>query len=235
MDRAPAARKRRESKRMENDKRYFIEGLFIIVLSVAAAFFFMWLAGNGNRDDVLYRIRFADSVNGLALGEAVKYRGVDVGTVKAMAIDPDDPRLVRVDVMLRKDAPVKTDTKASMKLKGITGAVFVELSGGNPTAQRLVDATPQGQIPEIPSERSTLTNLMEQLPKILDKFSHMEDHAKKVLNNVDDLATQVKENPQMLIWGKKKDKEKDKEKEEKREAERKAREGTRKGGSASRP
>ena len=120
---------------METDKHYFIEGLFIIGLRVAAAFFFVWLASTGHRDDVLYRIHFAESVSGLALGDPVKFRGVDVGTVKTMAIDAADPRLVQVDVRLRKEAPVKTDTKASLKLKGITGVVFIELNGGSPERQ----------------------------------------------------------------------------------------------------
>ena len=38
---------------MENDKRYFIAGLFIIVLSVGAALIFMWLSGSERRDDVI--------------------------------------------------------------------------------------------------------------------------------------------------------------------------------------
>jgi ABC-type transporter Mla subunit MlaD len=50
---------------MEPDRHYFIEGLFIIGVSVAAAFFAVWLVGTGHRDDVLYRIQFAESVSGL--------------------------------------------------------------------------------------------------------------------------------------------------------------------------
>src|ERR1700716_2288264 len=108
---------------MEADKRYFLEGLFIIGLALAAALAFVWLSKTGHRDDVLYRIHFSESVSGLSLGDPVKFHGVDVGTVKAMAIDAKDPRLVQVDVSLRKDAPVKTDTKARLQLKGITGVV----------------------------------------------------------------------------------------------------------------
>lgn len=114
---------------METDRRYFIEGLFVIGSCIAAALFSMWLIGSGHRDDVLYRIHFADSVNGLAIGDPVKFLGVDVGSVKAIALDPADPRLVQVDIRLRKDTPVKTDTKATLKLKGITGVVFIELDG----------------------------------------------------------------------------------------------------------
>src|SRR5260221_11931823 len=111
---------------METDKHYFIEGMFIIGLSVAAALFAVWLAGKGHRDDVLYRIHFSDSVSGLALGDPVKHRGVDVGMVEAIITDPADPRRVQVDVKLGKDAPVKTETTASLNWKGITGVGFID-------------------------------------------------------------------------------------------------------------
>ena len=191
---------------MENDKRYFVAGLFIIVLSVSAALAFMWLAGSERRDDVMYRIRFNESVSGLAVGEVVKYRGVDVGTVKSLALDASDPRLVEVAVHLRKETPVKTDTKAMLKLKGITGNMFIELNGGLPKSESLVAATKEGDIPEIASEKSSLTNAMEQLPRVIEKFSAVEDQAKKVLKDVSGLTADVKANPSVLIWGPKKDK-----------------------------
>jgi phospholipid/cholesterol/gamma-HCH transport system substrate-binding protein len=198
---------------MEPDKRYFLEGLFIIGLAIAAALAFVWLSKSGQRDDVLYRIHFSESVSGLSLGDPVKFHGVDVGTVKTMAIDSRDSRLVEVDVSLRKDAPVKTDTKASLKLKGITGVVFVELNGGSPEAKRLADATPAGQVPEIPSEKSALTSILDALPTVIEKFSAIESKAQRVLTDVGKAAgtvneaatdikettAKVKENPSLLL------------------------------------
>ena len=175
-------------------------------MSIAAAFAFVWLANAGHRDDVLYRIHFTESVSGLSLGDPVKYRGVDVGTVKSMGIDGADPRRVQVDVKLHKDAPVKTDTRASLKLKGITGTVYIELDGGAPNTKLLVAQTPQGQIPEIASERSTLTTVLDQLPKVADqlpkvieKFSALENQGKKVLSDVGEVTTKVKEDPSLLL------------------------------------
>ena len=200
---------------MEPDKRYFLEGLFIIAFAVGLTFAFIWLAKTGHRDDVRYRIRFAESVSGLALGDPVKLRGVDVGTVRALEIDKDDPRLVQVDVELRKDAPVKTDTKAMLKLKGITGGQYIELDGGTPETQRLADVTPSGKIPEIPYQKSQLTSIVEKIPVILDKFSTIETKAIKVLNDVGqatgsikeaasdvkDTTGRIKENPSLLLKG----------------------------------
>ena len=133
----------------------------------------------GRATTSLYRIHFAESVSGLSRGDVVKYHGVDVGTVKAMTLDAVDPRLVQVDVKLRKEAPVKTDTKATLALKGITGVVYVELNGGTPDAQMLADVTPRGQVPEIPSEKSRLGALLDQLPTRGRKFSALEDKATK--------------------------------------------------------
>lgn len=190
---------------METDKRYFIEGLFIIGLLVGMAFFFVWLANSGKHDDVLYRIHFVESVSGLSLGDSVKFHGVDVGTVREMVLDPDDPRRVQVDVRLRKEAPVKTDTRASLVLKGITGVVYVELNGGSPDAQRLAEVTPPNQIPEIRSEKSRLTTLLDQLPRVVEKFSALEDQASKVVRDVGGITAQIKEDPSVLLRGPKKD------------------------------
>jgi len=184
---------------MESDKHYFIEGLFVIVLSIAVAFVFVWLSRTGNRDDVLYRIRFAESVSGLTLGDPVKFLGVDMGTVETLQVDPDDPHKVLVEVKMRKEAPVKTDTKATLQLKGITGVFFIELNGGSAGARTLVDATPEGQVPEIPSEKSGLTSFLEQLPKLATKFSGIEDQTKKVVEQVGEVTERVKENPSLLL------------------------------------
>lgn len=186
---------------METDRRYFFEGLFIIGFAVAAALCAIWLQKSGNRDDVLYRIHFSQSVSGLSVGDLVKYHGVDVGSVKTIALDSTDPRQVEVDVSLRKDAPVKTDTKATLTLKGITGVVYIELSGGDPEAPELPTTSQDGGIPEIPSERSSLGAIVDKLPKLIDKFSSLGDQAKGVLANVNEATTQIKEHPSQLFWG----------------------------------
>ena len=193
---------------METDKHYFIEGLFIVALLIGAALFSVWLVSSGHRDDVLYRIRFAESVSGLSLGDAVKYRGVDVGTVTAMALDPADPRQVRVDVKLRKEAPIRTDTRATLRLKGLTGTVFIELSGGSVAASSLLAATPAGQVPEIPSEKSSLATIVDELPKLIAKFSAIEERTNKVVADVGGLTSKLKENPSLLIWPSKEKQEK---------------------------
>ena len=184
---------------METDKHYFFEGLFIIGFTIAAAIFAVWLGSPGKHDDVLYRIHFPESVSGLAVGDQVKYRGVDVGTVKSIIIDPDNSRLVQVEVRLRKETPVKTDTRASLALKGITGVIFIELNGGDQAAKTLLAATPEGKIPEIPSEKTGLKAMLDDLPKLVKKFTAIEDQIKKVVTDVGALTDKVKANPSLLL------------------------------------
>jgi len=191
---------------METDKHYFFEGLFIIVLAIGMAIFAVWLGSPGRQDDVLYRVHFRESVSGLTAGDAVKFRGVDAGTVKSISIDPANTRLVVVDLRLRKETPVMTDTRASLEMKGITGVVVIELNGGDPAAKTLLAATPAGQVPEIPSEKTGLKAMLDDLPKLVgkitlvaDKFSALEDQMKKVLTNVGGLTEKVKDNPSLLL------------------------------------
>ena len=195
---------------MESDKRYFIEGLFVIGFSIAVAFFSLWLERTDNKDDVLYRIHFDQSVAGLAPGDPVKFLGVDVGTVETMSVHADDPGRVQVDVKLRKDAPVKTDTKATLKFKGIAGTFYIELDGGSADSRSLVEATPAGQVPEIVSQKSELDTIIEQLPKVITKFSAIEDQTKKVVTDIGQVTNNVKKDPSQLLWGPKKDKNGDK-------------------------
>ncbi|MES2127618.1 MAG: MlaD family protein [Pseudomonadota bacterium] len=184
---------------METDKHYLMEGLFIIGFALAAALFALWLGSPGQRDDVLYRIHFPVSVSGLSVGDPVKLRGVDVGTVKSITNDPDDVRLVQVDVRLRRLTPVKTDTRASLAIKGITGVIYIELSSAGKAATTLLAATPPDKVPEIPFEKSGLLAMLDELPKVVEKFVSIEDQTKKLVGEVGALTSKVKADPSLLL------------------------------------
>ena len=114
-------------------------------------------------------------------------------------IDPDNSRLVLVEIRLRKDTPVKTDTRASLALKGLTGAVFIELSGGDPAAKSLLAVTPADKIPVIPTEKTGLKAMLDELPHLVEKFGALENQVKKVVSNAGALTEKVKANPSLLL------------------------------------
>lgn len=176
------ARQRRKRVRMENERHYFLVGLFVLGGALAIFIFTIWLTA---KDDSLYRqyrIHFAESVSGLSNGSDVKYRGVKVGNVQSIIIDPRDSRLIQVDIQLLKSTPVKRDTKANLKLQGITGVVFIELSGGNPTEPNIA-SDDTNDIPIIPAEQSSLNALIDRVPILLDKVSASVDRFNKLLSD----------------------------------------------------
>jgi phospholipid/cholesterol/gamma-HCH transport system substrate-binding protein len=94
---------------------------------------------------VTYRVNFKGvSVNGLDVGAAVKYRGVEVGEVDRIHVNPDDLDSILVEMKIIRRFPVKTDMAATLMFTGITGSRFVEISGGSPASPEL---PPRGEIP----------------------------------------------------------------------------------------
>ena len=54
-------------------------------------------------------------------------------------------------------------------------------------------------MPEIPSERTGLKAMLEDLPKVVEKFSAIEDQVKKVATGVGALTAKVKDDPSLLL------------------------------------
>lgn len=154
---------------METHKHYFLVGSFVIATIVAALLFTVWLSSEGDGKFKRYQIRFAESVSGLSVSGTVKFRGVNVGTVESIVIDPNDTQLIKVVIKVAESTPIKIDTVASLKMQGITGVVFIELSGGN-SKMALEDAS-NDKIPEIRAQSSAITAVLDKLPEILDRVS----------------------------------------------------------------
>ncbi len=168
---------------METDKHYFMVGSFVLLTLACIVGFVVWITGSYDEGKyTTYRIHFQESVSGLAAGGPVKYRGVMVGKVKSMMIEPENIRLIRVDINILKTTPIRTDTVANLKFAGITGAVFVELTGEDSKAPKLVsdDISPP---PEITAQTSTLNEIMDIMPEILEKVSHIAQQVDKVFND----------------------------------------------------
>jgi len=77
-----------------------------------------------------YSVRFRESVSGLDPGSAVKFRGVQVGTVDHLLIPDDDISSVEVWIAVDRGTPIKGSTRAKISSVGITGLKFVDLIGG---------------------------------------------------------------------------------------------------------
>jgi phospholipid/cholesterol/gamma-HCH transport system substrate-binding protein len=69
-------------------------------------------------------------VAGLNVGDEVRYGGVRVGSVTSLEIDSAPPNTIRVRLRVRRDTPVRTDTRASITQLGLLGQPYLALEPG---------------------------------------------------------------------------------------------------------
>jgi phospholipid/cholesterol/gamma-HCH transport system substrate-binding protein len=167
---------------MESRINYAIVGLFVIVLTAGLLWFAYWLASDGGQEDyVEYHVYMKESVAGLSADAAVKYRGVDVGTVKRMMLDSNNPEQVLLVLRIRRDTPVTTATRATIRFYGVTGLGYVELQGNRRDAPPL--KAKAGKVPVIPSTASTIARLDEGLTGLAGQSAQVLERINRLLSD----------------------------------------------------
>ncbi|QHG92106.1 MCE family protein [Sulfurimonas sp. CVO] len=127
----------------------------------------------------MYAIYFNESVSGLNLDSPVKYRGIDVGKVTALNINPKNPEQIEVLVSILKSTPIKSSTVAQLTSQGITGLSYINLSFGNENAEPII--VQKGEkypvIKTIPSLlikiENTFGNVSINMVEILQRIQHL--------------------------------------------------------------
>ncbi len=167
---------------METRASYILVGSFVLALLAGLFVFTVWVAKIQLEETRQpYYIYFTGSVTGLQEGSPVRYRGIPVGTVTDIRLDPNDVSRVRVTIEVQEGTPIKTDSIASLEVQGITGGAYVQISGGTELSELLRTAHDSG-IPVIPSRPSTLTVFVDAAPQLLNRTLEL-------TNRVADLLT----------------------------------------------
>ncbi|MCP9439761.1 MAG: MCE family protein [Nitrospira sp.] len=124
---------------MEPKVNYILVGLFVAILGAAGLIGVLWLGKMDYRGVYdRYEAYFRESVAGLSEDSTVKYRGVDVGRVRSISLNPDNPEEVRLILDIARGTPIKTDTVAVLETQGLTGLATINLTGGSKDAPPLV-------------------------------------------------------------------------------------------------
>lgn len=152
---------------MEPRVNFTLVGLFVLVLVAALGGAALWL-GEGDYRKVYdrYYAYMGESVSGLSVNSPVKYRGVEVGLVKEIALNPDNPEEVRLTLDIARGTPLKEDTLAVLDSQGLTGLAIVNLTGGSRNSPPLA-AKPDQEYPVIQSGPSLLYRLDTALSRLL--------------------------------------------------------------------
>lgn len=123
---------------MEPKVNYILVGSFVLFLGAAVLTGILWLGKTDYRGSYdRYSAHMQESVAGLSVDSTVKYRGVDVGRVKAIALKSDNPEEVLLTLDIVRGTPIKIDTIAVLETQGLTGLATINLKGGSRDAPPL--------------------------------------------------------------------------------------------------
>jgi len=143
---------------MENRAYALAVGLFTLLLGVGVVFAAMWLTGDTESRDT-YRVESRYPVSGLNVQAPVRFRGVDVGRVESVTIDPVNPRSILIAASVRVGTPITHGTYAKLGSQGVTGLAFLALDDDGDKPQPLSAA--QSETRRIPMRRAYLDELAE--------------------------------------------------------------------------
>ena len=166
-------------------------GAFVLGLGALLVAGLLWLASGGafqTRYD-LYQATEDESVAGLNLNAPVKFNGVDVGKVREIHLDPQNPALVHLLFAIERGTPIKVDTVAVLRTQGLTGIAYVELSGGAREAE-LLRAIPPHRYPVITTRPSLSARLENVLTSVLAKMDDTSASINAILSPANRLAFQ---------------------------------------------
>ena len=187
---------------METRVSYTLVGLFVILLSGAIVVGLFWLAaGIDDTEFYTYRVYTTDSVAGLSANSAVRYKGVAVGRVTYIGLDPDNPEQVELLLDIQKGTPIREGTIATLVSQGITGLANVELSGG--TGTEVLIPTVENPVPVIDSGPSLVTRLEDafnNLSRTLDRVMSEQniDAFGATLANIRDVTDRLAQNDNLV-------------------------------------
>jgi phospholipid/cholesterol/gamma-HCH transport system substrate-binding protein len=150
----------------------FAIGIFVTAGLILAVVAIVWLgASTYFQKGTLFVTYFDESVQGLSADSNVKYRGVNVGTVRAIRVAPDN-KLVEVVMKISMEGGNEKNLTAKLRSAGLTGIVYIELD----------------QSVEEDSELSPKFDFPAQYPVILSRPSD----SKYILSMVDNIVSELR-------------------------------------------
>jgi phospholipid/cholesterol/gamma-HCH transport system substrate-binding protein len=139
---------------------------------------------------------FDESVQGLQVDSAVKYRGVEAGRVEKIRVAPDN-RLIEVVMKINLRGKLEREYIAQLKAAGITGIVFVELDRKESDKPELSPkVTFASEYPIIPSQPSDIKQLLTGVENVIQSLNKIDtqgisDQIKSTLKVLESVVASV--------------------------------------------
>ncbi len=163
---------------METRANYIAVGMMTLAALALAFIIVFWIGRYGSGENMTpMNVRVQGSVSGLGVGSPVQFNGINVGKVTGLGLDSGDPRFVIVHTSVRSDVPIRSDTRASIGIRGLSGGAFIQLEGGSPNAPGLFsEPTPAGgNPPVIAGDPSSVNEIMNRVNSIAARTERVMD------------------------------------------------------------
>lgn len=182
-------------------------GLFVVLAAGGLFGAVFWLgAGQYRKAKITGVTYFHESVQGLDVGSDVKFRGVTVGRVSAIAfannttpqveIEAVEERLDELGLSVEPDGsrPVTMDLRAQLVSAGITGLKFVQLdlAGAAEPPPPLSFEPPDRFDVYIPSRPSTMKGIEDAVSQALEGLPEFADEVTGLLERLNALVESVR-------------------------------------------
>jgi phospholipid/cholesterol/gamma-HCH transport system substrate-binding protein len=164
---------------MENRSHALAAGIFVLVLSFAAAFAVWWL-GQSSDDVDRYVLETRRNVTGLNVQAAVRYRGIRAGKVERIETDPADPRVIQVYVTLDSRFKLTRAATAQLGYQGVTGLAYIQIEDDRSVPERLEGKG--GDLPRIALKPTLFDSLGDKVGDIVAQVSTVATRLATVLD-----------------------------------------------------
>jgi phospholipid/cholesterol/gamma-HCH transport system substrate-binding protein len=173
---------------MTPNRERALVGLFVLIAAAVLSITAVAVWGGMGHSGVSHRLYLKFS-GGVQPGTPVRYGGLRIGTVRNVMVDPGDSTRIQVDILVDRDAPIKTDSVARLSTLGLLSDYYIEISTGTPEAAR---AAPDSVLRSVEASGlasigDTLDSLVPQIHSALDKLTLNLDGLQTLVTRANDV------------------------------------------------
>ncbi len=173
---------------MTPNRERVMVGAFVVVAAAVLSVTTVAVWGGMRRSGVPHRMYLKFS-GGVQPGTAVRYGGLRVGSVQSVRVDPGDSTRIEINLIVDRDAPVKTDSVARLSSLGLLSDYYIEISTGTAGAAlasagavlQSAEATGLAQLGD------SIQDVVPQIHQALDKLTLNLDSLQTTVTRANDL------------------------------------------------
>lgn len=164
---------------MENKSHAWAAGVFVVVMGALLAGLAVWLTRQAGIEREIV-VLTQEPVTGLQSQASVQFRGLKIGRVDDIDLDPTVPGQIRIRLSVRADTPVTGSTYATLGYQGLTGIAFVQLDV-DPRGRAGEPAMDDG-VPRIPMRAGWMSQWSQQGERLLGQVTQVAESLNRLLS-----------------------------------------------------